>query len=168
MPILTKIGIIVVLIAAIIAAFFVYGSIKYNDGVSDTKLAAKLQVAKTDINSNKVTSQIETRYIDRVQVIHDKGETIIKKVPVYVTKEDNTRCIINTGFVRLWNNANGMQVPDPTSVINETSSSVVLADVAAQHAREAGITHETEEQLISLQDWVRKQQAVYGNTNGRK
>lgn len=168
MSIITKIGIIVVLIAAIIAAFFVYGSVRYDDGVSDTKAASKLQVAKTDIISGKVTAQVETKYIDRVQIIHDKGDTIIKKVPIYVTKQDDTKCIINVGFVRLWNNANGMQVPDPTSFINETPSDVVLTDIATQHAKEAELTHQTEEQLISLQDWIRQQQAIYGNPNGGK
>lgn len=168
MSIITKIGIIVILIAAIIAAFFVYGVVEYNKGVSTIKAQYANQVAKTNTASVKATTQVVTKYIDRVQVIKEKGDTIIKKVPVYVTKEDDTKCVINTGFVQLWNDANQMRVPDSTSTTNETASSVVLTDVAAQHAAEARLAHQTEEQLISLQNWVVQQQAAYGKNNGGK
>lgn len=168
MSILTKIGIIVILIAAIIAAFFVYGVVEYNKGVSTTKAQYINQAKKTNAASAKATTQVVTKYIDRVQVVKEKGDTIIKKVPVYVTKEDDTKCVINTGFVQLWNDANQMRVPDSTSATNETPSSVVLTDVATQHAKEAELTHQTEEQLISLQNWVRQQQAIYEKSNGGK
>lgn len=168
MPILTKIGIIVILIAAIIAAFFVYGTVEYHKGVSDTKAKATTQIVKTEIASDKTTAQVITKYIDRVRVVKEKGDTIIKKVPIYVTEKDDTKCVINTGFVQLWNDANQMRVSDPPSNINETASPVVLTDVAAQHATEAKLSHQTEEQLINLQNWIVKQQGVYGKDNGRK
>lgn len=168
MSILTKIGITIIPIAAIIAAFFVYGAAEYNKGVSTTKAQYANQVAKTNTASIKATTQVVTKYIDRVQVVKEKGDTIIKKVPVYVTKEDDTKCVINTGFVQLWNDANQMRISDPASITNETASSVVLTDVAAQHAAEAKLAHQTEEQLISLQDWIVQQQAAYGKNNGGK
>lgn len=168
MPILTKIGIIVVLIAATIAAFFIYGTIEYHKGVSDTKAKANIQVAQTNIASNKASVQTVTKYIDRVQIVKEKGDTIIKKVPIYVTKKDDTNCVINAGFVQLWNDANEMRISDAATTSNEAASPVVLTDVAAQHATEARIAHQTEEQLISLQNWIVQQQAIYGKTNGGK
>jgi hypothetical protein len=48
-----------------------------------------------------VRDRVVTEYVDRVQVIEKRGQTIIKEVPVYVTNDDDAHCIVPAGFVRL-------------------------------------------------------------------
>ena len=122
------------------------------------------QVAATQVHykaqAKKVTTKVITKYIHDVQVVREKGNTIIKKVPVYVTVKDDAACTIDTGFVSLWNDSNSLRVSSPSNESNDTASSVVLSDVAAQHVTEASLYHETATQLIALQDWVRRQRQV--------
>jgi len=48
-----------------------------------------------------VRDRVVTEYVDRVQVIEKQGKTIIQRVPVYVTPDDDSRCAVPAGFVRL-------------------------------------------------------------------
>lgn len=120
------------------------------DALRDKSIAErKLRVA------DKVATVV-TRYVDRVQIVREAGETIIKEVPVYVTQEADRRCPVPAGFVRLWNGANRGELPTPDGAADEAASAVVLSDIAAQHGREAKQCRETEEQLIELQNAVRE------------
>jgi hypothetical protein len=122
------------------------------------------QVASTQVHykaqAKKVTTEVITKYIHDIQVVREKGNTIIKKVPIYVTVKDDAACTINTGFVSLWNDSNSLRVSSPSRKPDDSPSSVILSDVAAQHVTEANIYHETATRLIALQDWIRRQQQV--------
>jgi hypothetical protein len=48
-----------------------------------------------------VRDLVVTEYVDRVEVIEKQGKTIIQRVPVYVTPDDDSRCAVPAGFVRL-------------------------------------------------------------------
>lgn len=48
-----------------------------------------------------VRDRVVTEYVDRVEVIEKQGKTIIQRVPVYVTPDDDSRCAVPSGFVRL-------------------------------------------------------------------
>lgn len=69
-----------------------------------------------------VRDRIVTQYVDRVQVIEKRGETIIKEVPVYVTADDDARCAVPAGFIRLHNAAaTGADLRRPTGAADEAS-----------------------------------------------
>jgi len=48
-----------------------------------------------------VRDRVVTEYVDRVEVIEKQGKTIIQRVPVYVTPDDDARCAVPDGFIRL-------------------------------------------------------------------
>lgn len=48
-----------------------------------------------------VRDRVVTEYVDRIEVIEKQGKTIIQRVPVYVTPDDDSRCAVPAGFVRL-------------------------------------------------------------------
>lgn len=108
----------------------------------------------------KITQQVVVKYVDRIVTVRQKAERILVEVPVYVTPDADAACTINNGFVRLWNDSNAGEVSDSASGADAASSEVVLSDVGAQKAIEAGICRETEERLIALQEWVLKQSEV--------
>lgn len=113
-------------------------------------------IAKRQVRVADKVANVVTRYVDRVQIVREVGETIIKEVPVYVTEESDRRCVVPAGFVSMWNGANRGELPAPDGAADEAASEVVLSDIAAQHGREAKQCRETEEQLIALQDAVRE------------
>ena len=130
---------------------------------SETKAAVRViyrERAQADVTSRveaeAAKAQIEIRY---------RTETLIEEVPVYVTVEADTRCIVPVGFVRLHDAAAaGDAVPEPAGVADDAPSAVALSAIAATLAGNYGDYHAVSRQLIDLQHWVRQQQAV---TNAR-
>ena len=147
--------------ALVVIGFIFYGHIRYEQGKKDLQDQQSLQVRYITKERKVVTTKVVNHYVDRIKYIKVKGKTIVEKVPVYVTKKDDSSCTINNGFVRLWNYSNRMQVPPAASSVDESPSDVVLSDVAAQHGKEVQACYETREQLINLQDWVKEQAALH-------
>lgn len=101
---------------------------------------------------------VVTKYVDRVQVVKEHGKTIIKEVPVYVSKASDAACIVPVGFERLHDaaGANVPPVPDPAGRSNDAPSGIPLSTVADNY--EAG--HLNAEQLKALQEWAREVHAI--------
>ena len=138
-----------------------YGDGRYEQGRVDLLAEqAKAQV-KLEVAQEKVTERVVTEYVDRIVEVEKAGRTIIKRVPVYVTVVDDSRCTINAGFVRLWNDSNQGKVSESSAGADAAPSGVVLSEVATQKATEALICRKTEQQLISLQQWVLRQQELW-------
>ncbi|EPS1222160.1 hypothetical protein ACVBR5_001397 [Burkholderia cenocepacia] len=99
--------------------------------------------------------KVVTQYVDRVQVVREKGDTIIKEVPVYVDREADRACVVPVGFVRVHDSAAAnVPVGDPGSA-DAAPSGVALSAVAATVAGNYTTCHENAEQLIALQARVR-------------
>ncbi|MBU9122353.1 hypothetical protein KTD15_26560 [Burkholderia multivorans] len=99
--------------------------------------------------------KIVTQYVDRVRVVREKGDTIIKEVPVYVDREADRACVVPLGFVRV-HDAAAANVPlgHPGST-DAAATGVALSAVAATVADNYTTCHENAEQLIALQARVR-------------
>lgn len=75
------------------------------------------RVAEVKVEQATETVRVVTEYVDRIKIVHVKGETIIKEVPKYVTVQDDSRCgTLGPGFVELWNAANEGRLPDPSRI----------------------------------------------------
>lgn len=99
--------------------------------------------------------KVVTQYVDRVQVVREKGDTIIKEVPVYVDREADRACVVPVGFVRVHDGAAAnVPVGDPGSA-DAAPSGIALSAVAATVAGNYTTCHENAEQLIALQARVR-------------
>ena len=114
-------------------------------------------IAKQELAAAEVTHEVITQYVDRVKIVEGKTHEIIKKVPVYITKESDDKCTINNGFVSLHDHASKNEVPEPTGSINEDSSDVKLSTVAETVSQNYGTYYQVVEQLKALQSWIRKQ-----------
>ncbi|KVM74413.1 hypothetical protein WJ60_00055 [Burkholderia ubonensis] len=99
--------------------------------------------------------KVVTQYVDRVQVVREKGDTIIKEVPVYVDREADRACVVPVGFVRVHDAAvANVPVGDPGSA-DAAPAGIALSAVAATVAGNYTTCHENTEQLIALQARVR-------------
>ena len=113
-----------------------------------------LQTAAIRERQAQATAKVVTQYVDRVRVIREKGETIIKEVPVYVPVQADAACSINRGFVRLHDAAAAGELPEPARDADAASAGIALSAVAGTVAANYQICHENAEQLRALQAWI--------------
>ena len=118
---------------------------------------AQLRDARAIADSAKVTTQVVTQYVDRVQVVRQVGTTITKEVPVYVTAKADAACPVPVGFVRLHDAAAQGRVPEPAAGDPDAPApGLVLSAVADTVADNYTTCHANTEQLIALQAWVQQ------------
>ena len=104
----------------------------------------------------QATVKVVTQYVDRVRVVREKGEIIIKEVPVYVPVQADAACTINRGFVRLHDAAAAGELPEPARDADAAAAGIALSAVAGTVAANYQTCHENAEQLRALQGWVRE------------
>ena len=100
------------------------------------------------------TVKVVTEYVDRVRVVRETGDTIIKEVPVYVPVQTDAACTINRGFVRLHDGAAANALPESAGDADAAAPGLALSTVAATVAANYQTCHENAEQLKALQVWV--------------
>jgi hypothetical protein len=113
-----------------------------------------LQAAAIRARQAQATVKVVTQYVDRVRVVRDKGDTIIKEVPFYVPVQANAACTINRGFVRLHDAAAAGELPEPARDADAAAAGVTLSAVTGTVAANYQTCHENAEQLKALQVWV--------------
>jgi len=147
-------------LAALCIAVFSFGWLKGASHVHaqwDAATAAQQQAqAQAQILQAEATVQVITQYVDRIQIVREKGDTIIKEVPVYVPAQADAACTINRGFVRLHDAAAAGQLPEPARDADADSAGIALSAVAGTVAANYQTCHENAEQLKALQDWIRQ------------
>lgn len=100
--------------------------------------------------------KVVTQYVDLVRVVREKGDTIIKEVPVYVPVQSDAACTINRGFVRLHDAAAAGELPEPARDADAAAAGIALSAVAGTVAANYQTCHENAEQLRALQMWIRQ------------
>ena len=134
-----------------------YQRVGYEQATKDQQAAAYHRL----VTQTQVTERVVTKYVPQVEKIYVQGKEVVKRIPVYITKADDSRCVINNGFVRVWNAANaGMSLPATPSSVDEKASAVILSDVEAEHATEATLCRAVTKQLEALQEWNREQAKI--------
>lgn len=103
------------------------------------------------------TTRTVTEYVDRVQVVRERGATIVKEVPVYVTANADAACTVPAGFVHLHDAAASGDplagiAGDPDAPADGVTLSVVAETVADNYT----IHHATVAQVTGLQALARQ------------
>lgn len=121
----------------------------------------KLEIAKKEKESAEVSEKVVTKYVERVTVVKEKGDEIIKEIPKLISQSDDAKCAVPNGFVSVHDAAAKNEVPDTTRSINEGSSGVKISEVAETVTENYTTCHQNSQQLKSLQEWIREQQKVF-------
>ncbi|KAG0281899.1 hypothetical protein BGZ96_000967, partial [Linnemannia gamsii] len=85
----------------------------------------------------KVVIQTEIQYRDRIKIVKEKGETIIKEVPIYVNQADTEHFGINVGFVRYYNAAFANEPAGSPAEFDRRPAGISLAEIAKVNAYNA-------------------------------
>lgn len=151
------IGGLAILLMIIAAAEF-DGAARVNARWQEDKAKQAAAAAAILEKQGEATVKVVTEYVDRVKVVREKGDTIIKEVPVYVPAQADAACTINRGFVRLHDAAAANQIPEPAGVADAAPSGITLSTAAGTIAGNYERCSENAEQLRALQEWVRGMQ----------
>lgn len=150
------------LLAVAVLAFWAYGEAKYRAGQAERQklwdestALLQAEVRRVEAERDAATGQVEIRVVEKLRTIHEKGDTIVKQVPVYVPAES---CDLPGGWRLLHNAAAAGQVPDPAG----------LPDAAPVPAQTAAITvaenytgcNANAEVIEGWQQWAKKQMEV--------
>lgn len=81
------------------------------------------EIARLNEAASTITTQVETKYVDRIKIVKGKTDVIIKKIPEYITSDHDAACTIPESFRLLYNAAAKNQLPETTGEPNGTTSS---------------------------------------------
>lgn len=115
----------VVAVIALIASTYIYGWIMGSDHqltkqkIIDQNVAVK--VLEKKVVQHEITERVVTKYVDRIQIVKQKGDTIIQRIPTYITRNDDANCTIPDSFRVLWNQANRGDDGETSGTIDEST-----------------------------------------------
>ena len=111
----------------------------------------------------KIVTRTEIEYRDRIRVIKEKGDTVVREVPIYVTKEDDSACELRAGFVRVHDAAAaGAGAPGGATESDRTAGGVALSEALSVVADNYKTCRIWREQVIGWQEYYRSLQAQVG------
>ena len=123
------------------------------DAATATQQQAQAQV---QIRQAEATVQVVTQYVDRIQIVREKGDTLIQEIPVYVPVQADAACTVHRGFVSLHDAAAAGELPTAPRDADAPAEGLALSAVAATVVTNYQTCHENAEQLKALQDWIRQ------------
>lgn len=114
------------------------------------------EIAELKAKSEKVSTKVVTKYIDRIQVVKEKGNEIVK----YINKESDSKCELPNSFVVLHDAAAKNELPDTSRVADARASDIKLSGATTTIVQNYGTCWEIREQLKALQEWVSEQKKL--------
>lgn len=146
--------IVAVLAAALVGVGWVKGASHVQAEWDAEVVKQSLTAARVEKAQAQATVQVVTEYVDRVKIVRQAGETIIKEVPVYVPAQADAACVVPRGFVRLHDAAAQGVVPEPAGNSDAAPAGVALSAVAGTVAENYTACRANAEQLSALQSWI--------------
>ncbi|MDN4572673.1 hypothetical protein DBB29_03000 [Pandoraea cepalis] len=141
---------------AAIALALTVQQLRVNDAEARATAAeSKAAQLGADLSDARANTKVVTQYVDRLREIRVKGDTIIQKVPVYVTKEADAACTVPVGFVRLHDAAAANLQPGDPGDADAGDSGVALSAVAETVADNYTTCHAVVAQLDALKAKLR-------------
>lgn len=134
------------------------------DHAQDQAATAGARAATLGVELDEARNNVRvvTRYVDRVQVVRQRGATITKEVPVYVTAQADARCPVPVGFVRVHNAAaQNLPLDRPAADPDAPAPGVTLSTIAATVAGNYTTCHQVRQQVIGLQHYIRGLQRAH-------
>jgi len=109
-------------ILILLAGIYMEGALAYQSYWDVEVKNAQIQAAKQETKAAEATVDVITKYVDRVKIVKEKGDVVIREIPKYITKEVDANCIIPESFRMLHTDASRNEIPETTRIINDTSS----------------------------------------------
>ena len=140
---------------------YMKGSAHAEIELANYQAKAEKQISDLKTENAKISDNVTTEYVDRVNTIHDK-EVIYKDRLVTLGEGSNN---LSNGWVELHDAAARLADPDavlasdksPSGIMDNAALAVVLSNYAT--------CHENKQQLIGLQRWITDNKAAIEAAN---
>lgn len=162
--------------AAVVGALLLFGTWLYWHNLQSTitKLRNEVQTQtdRADLavkvaSSQTATTKIVTQTVERVVEVKVKGDTIVQKVPVYVTAKADSQCVVTNGTVSVFNAAaSNMLLPGAASGVQDGPSGVALSTLTGTAAQWASLYYQLDERYKGLREWAQTQGAICSGGGG--
>lgn len=113
-----------------------------------------LAVQALEKKAAEVTTKVVVKYVERKAEVKVKNQVIKQEVIRYVQSKPKS-CSLDSQWVLLHDNAATNTVSKASRGNHETPSATALVTVTENY----GTCHETREQLLACQSWIREQEA---------
>ena len=121
----------------------------------------EIQVVEVQVKSTQENVKVVTKYVDKVRIVKETADAIIKEIPIYITKADDAKCELSNATIVLHNSASQNTVPPGTGNIAPGTSDVKASELITTVSENYGTCYEMREQLKAWQDWYRAQKKAY-------
>ena len=149
--------------AGVLLSVWLYGRWQFEQGQQDVQdrwnisiEEGKKLLKELEGKTGKVNTVIETKYVDRIKVVHEKAKTIIKEIPVYIPVDSPD---LPSGFRVLHDAAAASEVPDRSRIT--TAATVPVATATETIVTNYETCHQWREQVLGWQEWYREQSLVW-------
>jgi hypothetical protein len=151
-------------LAAIALAFYLYGENRYaagqaeRQGLWDAATAEQNQrIRELEAEAGKVTVKTEVQVVERIRTVHEKGQVIVRKVPVYIPAGT---CELPGGVRLLHDAAARNEIPGDSALAD--AAPVSAEDLTATVAENYTGCHQNAVTIKGWQDWADNMKALYG------
>lgn len=119
-------------------------------------LELKVEVERVRAEAAKITTKTVIKYVDKIKIVRENGDEIIKVVEKFVP----VVCVPN-GIVQYHNDSAANRVPIAPRDLDESCSGVDSISAAKTIAENYKRYHELKAQLEALQGWIREQEQLH-------
>jgi hypothetical protein len=109
-------------VVLLVFGFYMEGALAYQSYWDVEVKNAQINAGKTETKQAETTVNVITKYIDRVKIVKEKGDVVIREIPKYITKEVDANCTIPESVRMLHTDASRNEVSETSGIINDTSS----------------------------------------------
>lgn len=140
---------------------YMKGSAHAEIELANYQAKAEKQISELKTENAKISDNVTTEYVDRVNTIHDK-EVIYRDKLVNLGEGTNN---LSTGWVELHDAAAKLADPDAVLASDKSPSGVMDNAALAVVLTNYRVCHENKQQLISLQRWITDNKAAIDAAN---
>jgi hypothetical protein len=126
------------------------------------------KVSNLEHKNQGISQELNAELTAKVDKQRETTQTLIKKVPYYVTAKSDADCPIPAGLVELHNQATGSapQVPISSGVDRDAPSTVTLSQLTEVNIHNIGVAKELEAEVVTWRTWYQQQSQVWNDLAG--
>lgn len=149
-PLPVKIMAIIFIVLGAAGWGYMKGSAHAEIELANYQAKAEKQISDLKTENAKISDNVTTEYVDRVNTIHDK-EVIYRDKLVNLGEGTNN---LSNGWVELHDSAAKLADPDAILASDKSPSGIMDNGALAVVLSNYRVCHENKQQLISLQTWI--------------
>ncbi len=162
-PLPVKIMAIIFIVLGAAGFGYMKGSAHAEIELANFQAKAEKQISELKTENAKISDNVTTEFVDRVNTIHEK-EVVYRDKLVNLGEGTND---LSNGWIELHDSAAKLADPDAQLASDKSPSGLMDNAALAVVLSNSRVCHENKQQLISLQRWITDNKAAIDAANLR-